>query len=659
VNPHVCAIIPALNEEATIANVVENLLNQQVSTVLVVDNGSTDATQSRAEKAGAIVVAEPRRGYGRACLTGIEHLPEKTEWVLFCDADGSDDLRDLPQFWDHLAEADLLLGNRRATAEGRANLTPVQNFGNWLSGFLMKLGWGKGFQDLGPLRMISRDQLRALNMQDENFGWTVEIQAKALEQGLKWRELPVNELPRQGGVSKISGNFKASCQAGTIILKTLGSLWIQRSVVQSSIKLLSSILLVLGAALMGFSSDPASTTQGAVFFLSAGLLSVGFILALCTRSWTALWLLSLGALTRLLLLPMPPGDDIWRYLWEGLVLTEGLNPYNLPPNSENLAELRTDWSARINHPEVTAIYPPLAQLLFAVLGQVSLSVLFFKVCITLADFAIGYLLYRRHGQRAALYLLNPMVLYCFAGGAHYESFFLLPLVSAWLLWEPSHLRPQRLVWIGLLIGASISLKIVSLLAAGFIGWRLLLSIRSLAGLSRLGIYLGALALPPLLSYALLCGIAGVPQTLYPSDFAETARSTSLIPWLAEFFNDDPHFPIENDRFLLPLLIVLVPITLFSRSLAGFQSRSFLALLAFSPMVHAWYLTWLAPFSLRRHPLVICAFSLTGFLYFLLPYRLATAGVWELSTAERLLFWAPLLLLVPLRRRPRSSSQRDN
>jgi len=272
---------------------------------------------------------------------------------LFCDADGSDDLSDLSPFWEHLESSDFILGNRRATESGRGNLTAVQNFGNWLSGFLMKLGWGKGFSDLGPLRLIRRDALTALHMQDENFGWTVEMQAKALDQKLKATEIPVNYLPRQGGTSKISGNFKASCQAGTIILSTLGKLWLERSMTQRLLTFLSILFLLIGSAVMGLLGDPASAEKGAYFFLGAGLMCVGFLLSCLRNNWSIVWLFPVAILARLLLLPMPPGDDIWRYIWEGLIQAEGHNPYNTPPLSPELSHLRTEWWHLINHPHVT------------------------------------------------------------------------------------------------------------------------------------------------------------------------------------------------------------------------------------------------------------------------------------------------------------------
>ncbi len=664
------AIIPALNEEATITAVVQQLLAQGVAGVIVVDNGSTDQTAGRAQSAGARVVLEQVRGYGRACLTGIAALPAECEWVLFCDADGSDDLSELPRLWAEQSQHDLILGNRRATPEGRANLTSVQNFGNWLSGFLLHLGWGQGFADLGPLRLIRREALERIGMQDENFGWTVEMQAQARTHRLRCIEVPVNYRPRQGGVSKISGNLKGSAQAGTIILRTLGQLWLQRPPVQVGLLVLSLLLLIGGALLMGLGSDPASATRSSAFFLAAAIMSAGFLVAVVRTlggGWSPLLLLAVALLLRLCLLPMPPGDDIWRYIWEGLIQLQGHNPYNTPPAAADLTALRPSWWHRINHPEVTAIYPPLAQHLFRLISAVSPSVLAYKLIIITADLLTGWLLLRHYGRWALLYLLNPLVLYCFAGGGHYEPLFLLPLVVAVPHWEQQSTPTRTAGWrplalIGLLVGLSTSLKLVALLSAGFIMWRLVLGrlphTRWLRPLyfftgtpprsSMLGVvaYVGGLVLVPLLSYWSFAVLISPPAQLYPAEFSEIARSTSLLPWLAEHYLNDTDIPIENQEFLPLLCLLLVPITLCTRDLSAFLYRSLLVLLICSPMVHAWYLAWLIPFALRMHRASSSAFALTGFLYFLLPAGLAAGDGWTLTTPQRLLFWSPLLLFLP-------------
>ncbi|MEL7038000.1 MAG: glycosyltransferase family 2 protein [Cyanobacteria bacterium J06592_8] len=223
----VLVIIPVLNEEATIATVINALKQLNLTQTRVVDNGSIDNSITQAKKAGAEVIIEPQAGYGRACWRGLQNLPDHIEWILFCDGDGSDDLSELPQFFAQ-NNTDFILGNRRATSQGRSAMTPVQNFGNGLATFLIYLGWGYHYYDLGPLRLIRRSALEAIQMQDRGFGWTVEMQARAVELNLKIQEIPVNYHRRQGGRSKISGTLSGSLKAGIIILKTLEKLYIKR-----------------------------------------------------------------------------------------------------------------------------------------------------------------------------------------------------------------------------------------------------------------------------------------------------------------------------------------------------------------------------------------------------------------------------------------------
>ncbi len=224
----VLAIIPALNEEATIGMVVEQLRRQGVRHVRVVDNASADATAGRARAAGAEVVFAPVRGYGRACLRGVEDLPPQIQWILFCDGDGSDDLDALPALLNAADHCDLLLGNRRAGASGRAAMTALQNWGNGLAVALVRWGWGIRYSDLGPLRLIRRSALERLGMQEEGCGWTVEMQVRAAEIGLRVLELSVNYRARQGGRSKISGSVRGTVRAGSAILWTLARLYLRR-----------------------------------------------------------------------------------------------------------------------------------------------------------------------------------------------------------------------------------------------------------------------------------------------------------------------------------------------------------------------------------------------------------------------------------------------
>jgi glycosyltransferase involved in cell wall biosynthesis len=194
--------------------------------IRVIDNGSTDATASRARAAGAEVLAEPRCGYGRACRQGLNNIPRGVAWILFCDADGSDDLDDV-DLMIAAAErgADLVLTNRFATRTGRQAMTSIQRFGNRLVSKLVERGWGFGFADFGPLRLIRRQALDDIDMRERGFGWNVVMQVRALEAGLKIREVPVRYRPRQGGRSKISGNLFAAVCAGFGIMQAVARLY--------------------------------------------------------------------------------------------------------------------------------------------------------------------------------------------------------------------------------------------------------------------------------------------------------------------------------------------------------------------------------------------------------------------------------------------------
>jgi glycosyltransferase involved in cell wall biosynthesis len=225
----VAFVIPALNEEAALAPMLDGLraaLDAAAcanADIVVVDNGSRDATAAMARKHGARVVSEPRRGYGQACLAGIAALSGETEIVVFLDADGSDDPEDLPRLVAPVREgaADLVLGSRTVAARKSRGFTPQQAFGNWLATGLMRMFFGARYTDLGPFRVIRRDALERLQMRDTNFGWTIEMQIKAHCLGLKVVEIPVNYRKRIAGESKISGTFAGTVRAGCKILWTI------------------------------------------------------------------------------------------------------------------------------------------------------------------------------------------------------------------------------------------------------------------------------------------------------------------------------------------------------------------------------------------------------------------------------------------------------
>lgn len=218
------AVIPALDEEQSLPLVLRDLppagAGFRVRNVVVVDNGSRDRTAELAEQGGALVVREPRRGYGAACLAGIEACAaDPPEILVFLDADWSDHPEDLPDVLAPILSggSDFVVGSRLAGRAEPGALPPHVRFGNNLASLLMRWTCGVRYTDLGPFRAIRWSSLMALGMQDRNFGWTVEMQVKAAIQRLRVVEVPVR-YRRRVGVSKISGTVSGTVRAGSKIL---------------------------------------------------------------------------------------------------------------------------------------------------------------------------------------------------------------------------------------------------------------------------------------------------------------------------------------------------------------------------------------------------------------------------------------------------------
>jgi len=220
-------IIPALNEAETIGLVLKALPRGLFSQIIVVDNGSDDGTSEVAQAAGAEVVREPRRGYGQACLAGLAHLAPQVDAVAFMDADLSDEPTDLEQLVRLFATGhwDMIIGSRVLGNPEPGSLTLLQRFGNWLATLLIRKIWHVSFTDLGPMRILSRPALERLNLQDHDFGWNVEMQAKAARLRLRVTETPVKYFRRRHGKSKISGTLQGSLRAGAKILLTVYRCW--------------------------------------------------------------------------------------------------------------------------------------------------------------------------------------------------------------------------------------------------------------------------------------------------------------------------------------------------------------------------------------------------------------------------------------------------
>ncbi|MBD3864067.1 glycosyltransferase family 2 protein [Olleya marilimosa] len=214
-------IIPAYNEQDSIANVI-NDIPKLVDEVIVVSNNSTDLTEANAKNAGATVLQENNKGYGYACLKGMDYIAKqdsKPDIVVFLDGDYSDYPEELTKIVAPIIDQniDFVIGARVKNLREEGSMMPQQVFGNWLATTLMSLFFGAKFSDLGPFRAIKYDKLLALNMVDKTYGWTVEMQLKVLKQKLSYIEVPVNYRNRIG-VSKVSGTIKGSIFAGVKIL---------------------------------------------------------------------------------------------------------------------------------------------------------------------------------------------------------------------------------------------------------------------------------------------------------------------------------------------------------------------------------------------------------------------------------------------------------
>lgn len=214
-------IIPAFNEADSIAQVIAEIPDT-VSEIIVVSNSSTDDTIKNAKSAGATVLSENRKGYGYACLCGMDYVAKQSkrpDIIVFIDGDYSDYPEELDKLVVPIIEKDIdfVIGARVKRLREEGSMTPQQVFGNWLATFLMKLLFRATFTDLGPFRAIKYDKLLTLEMEDKTYGWTVEMQLKALKKKLTYVEVPVRYKKRIG-VSKVSGTVKGSIFAGVKIL---------------------------------------------------------------------------------------------------------------------------------------------------------------------------------------------------------------------------------------------------------------------------------------------------------------------------------------------------------------------------------------------------------------------------------------------------------
>lgn len=227
----VSVVIPALNEEGPIAAVVLAVPRAIADEVIVVDNGSTDGTPERAREAGALVVAEPQRGYGRACGAGVRAVKADCEIVVFLDGDGSD----CPELMERLVQPivagthDFVIGSRTRGKREKGSMNFQQVFAGRIAGVLLRLLYGVRYTDMCPFRAIRRSALENLGMAEKTYGWNLEMQMRAARAGLRILEVPVDHRRRAGGESKVSGTLRGTVLASGRILTTLVRVALERS----------------------------------------------------------------------------------------------------------------------------------------------------------------------------------------------------------------------------------------------------------------------------------------------------------------------------------------------------------------------------------------------------------------------------------------------
>ena len=398
----------------------------------------------------------------------------------------------------------------------------------------------------------------------------------------------------------------------------------------------ASLLILLGCLLIIPYGDFREIDAVPRFWLGISVMGLGFILSWRIRQISGKNFWSIAILSRLLLLPMYPGDDVWRYLWEGYIQLQGLSPYDLAPDAVTLIPYRTEWWEFINHPHISAIYPPISQLGFRLLAAIDPNVILFKSAFILVDLGVCWLLSRRFGYvKTLLYAWNPLIIYSFAGGAHYDSWFLLPLVGAWFLYDRKQIPNFRIS--ALLLGISAAIKWISLPLLAFIVWQ---------ALRRVGFRLAAIAavlglLPIILSSVPFCYQGQCRLIPTGSEFVVRGRSAELFPNLVALI-----WPASNQInwiYLIPLAIIGIYLLISIKIFENFALGYFFSLLILSPVVHSWYFTWLVPFAVPTQNLGIKLVSLSSFLYFVLQYNLALGGTeWKLNAFERFMLWFPLL-----------------
>jgi hypothetical protein len=643
-------VIPALDEEEAIAAVVREI-PPGVAEVIVVDNGSRDLTPQQAAAAGARVVREPRRGYGRACLAGIAAAPE-AEVFVFLDGDHSDHPGQLGRLLAPIREgrADLVIGSRRLGRREPGAQPWHAAAGTGACVALMNHLAATRATDLGPFRAITAAALRRLDMRDPDYGWTVEMQLKAARAGLRVVEVPVDYRPRLGR-SKVSGTLRGSVGAGSTIIATIlrHALFDEHRRRGAGLVLLVSAL-VLSGSVVGWALGPPPETRIASHLALFGLAFCAQLSALAAArglSRTGLrLLLGLAVVWRAVLVPVPPllSDDVNRYVWEGRVQLNGGNPYRYAdrPDAPRWQPLRDEVWAGVNHRDYTAVYPPLFLLASRAVVSVSDSVVamkaFLAACELLTLGALGLLLRRRGLPRERLLVLawSPLALVEIAGSGHNEAF-----ATLWLTLALLALETDRPLLSALAASAGFMSKYLpGLVAAAWARryrWWHLVAGAALAGTLVLP-YLGA----------------GRALVRSASKYAELWRfNETLFAPLSLVLGS--HAAAVRVGGLLALGLALALAVRRTEPVAA-ATAVVAATLLLGPDVLPWYALWLLPLLVLRDEPAALLFTGTVSLAYLVYPAWQSGERWTIGWGVRALEYGPCLLVAartwaPGRRRP--------
>jgi hypothetical protein len=394
------------------------------------------------------------------------------------------------------------------------------------------------------------------------------------------------------------------------------------------------IALILATGVLTGIAGEAGGDRIVAWLSTLAVMTLVWLASLGTKPVSPWLLMGVAVGMRGILLMMPAGWDTYRYVWEGNVLAHGFNPYLHPPDSVLLESLRDQAWHSIGLRGATAIYPPVAQWLFAGLASPGLEVHGFKLVFTLADVALCWILLNRFGSRAArIYAWNPLAALSFAGGGHYDSLFMLAMVLAWLVHEREQGFPWRSsLWIGLAIG----LKWMALP----VGLWLVLSSWRRSGF-RSALLCGLLVSAPVsLAYAALSVWTGEwTLQLMPPFFSRTARSMEFLPVIIDYCGRAGR--LDNRIYLVLLIAVWIVVAGRVRSFTDAAEWSLFATYLFSPMLHAWYLVWALPFAVKSGNPGIIGLAATGIFYYVVHYNMDHLGLgWTYTWWQRAVIWLP-------------------